>query len=170
MHATVPLVRGKSSGGKANVSANDKVKEMRSVTKTIETFVKKVVTVLPCESLSSVARAMDQHNVGAVVIAENRKPVGIITDRDLALQLGAHGVSPQTPVVKVMTSPVQTVARDDGVFDTTQAMMELRVRRLPVVDDDGELVGLVTLDDLLRVLSGELSSLVQGVKSEMAVK
>jgi signal-transduction protein with cAMP-binding, CBS, and nucleotidyltransferase domain len=139
-------------------------------TKTIETFVKKVVTVLPCESLSSVARAMEQHNVGAVVVAENRRPAGIVTDRDLALHLGAHGMSAQTPVLKIMTAPVNTANRDDGVFDATQAMMEYRVRRLPVVDDDGELVGIVTLDDLLKVLSGELSALIQGIKSEMEVK
>jgi len=143
---------------------------MSSTTKTIEAFLKKVITVLPSESLSSVARAMDQHNVGAVVIVENRKPVGIVTDRDIALHLGARGLLAQTPVRKVMTTPVKTVSRDDGVFDTTQAMMESGVRRLPVVDDYGELVGLVTLDDLLRVLSGELATLIQGIKSEMEVK
>lgn len=143
---------------------------MNSTTKTIETFVKKVITVLPGESLSSVARAMDQHNVGAVVIVENRKPVGIVTDRDLALHLGARGLLSQTPVVKMMTTPVKTASRDDGVFDATQAMMAFGVRRLPVVDDDGYLIGLVTLDDLLRVLSGELSTLIQGIKSEMEVK
>jgi CBS domain-containing protein len=142
---------------------------MRS-TKTIETFVKKVVTVLPCESLSSVARVVEQHNVGAVVVVENRRPAGIVTDRDLALQLGARGLPVQTPILKIMNAPVKTVTRDDGVFDATQSMMEYRVRRLPVVDDDGELVGIVTLDDVLKVLSGELSTLIQGIKSEMEVK
>jgi len=69
-----------------------------------------------------------------------------------------------------MSTPVMTVGRDDGVFDTTQSMMESGVRRLPVVDEDGRLVGLVTLDDLLRVLGRELSNLLDGIRSEMAVK
>jgi len=143
---------------------------MRAVTKTIETFVKQVVTASPDDTLASVARLMDRHNVGAVVLVENHKPVGIVTDRDLALELGARGLSPQAPARKAMHSPVQWVYRDDGVFDTTQALMEHGVRRLPVVDNDDELVGIVTLDDLLRVLSRELSNLSQGIKSEMEVK
>lgn len=137
---------------------------------TIESFVRKVVTANPWDSIAAIAGSMEQHNVGAVVIAENHKPVGIVTDRDLALRLGAHDVAPQTRAVTVMSKPVKTVHSDEGVFDTTQSMMEYGVRRLPVVDDDGELVGLVTLDDLLRVLSRELSNSSQSIKSEMEVE
>ncbi|HLN32228.1 MAG TPA: CBS domain-containing protein [Gemmataceae bacterium] len=138
--------------------------------KTIEKFVKRVVTAMPQETLAAVARLMEQHNVGAVVLAENHRPVGIVTDRDLALHIAAHGVPLQAPAARVMSTPVMTVGRDDGVFDTTQSMMESGVRRLPVVDEDGRLVGLVTLDDLLRVLGRELSNLLDGIRSEMAVK
>ena len=137
--------------------------------KTIEKFVKRVVTAMP-QTLAAVARLMEQHNVGAVVLAENHRPVGIVTDRDLALHIAAHGVPLQAPAARVMSTPVMTVGRDDGVFDTTQSMMESGVRRLPVVDEDGRLVGLVTLDDLLRVLGRELSNLLDGIRSEMAVK
>jgi CBS domain-containing protein len=140
---------------------------------TIEKFVKRVVTAKPQETLAAIARLMEQHNVGAVVLAEEHRPVGIVTDRDLALQvvgLVGHGVPLQTPAAQVMTAPVKTVGRDDGIFDTTQSMREYAVRRLPVVDNEGRLVGLVTLDDLLRVLSRELSNLVEGIRSEMAVK
>lgn len=143
---------------------------MAHAVKTIETFVKKVVTGAPTESLASVARAMEEHNVGAVVLVENHKPVGIITDRDLALRVVAHGLPPQTPVKNVMSTPVHTAYRDDGVFDTTQLMMDAGVRRLPVVDDTEELVGMVTLDDLLRVLSRELSNLIAGIKQEMEIR
>jgi CBS domain-containing protein len=137
---------------------------------TIEKFVKRVVTAKPQETLAAIARLMEQHNVGAVVLAEEHRPVGIVTDRDLALQVVGHGVPLQTPAAQVMTAPVKTVGRDDGIFDTTQSMREYAVRRLPVVDNEGRLVGLVTLDDLLRVLSRELSNLVEGIRSEMAVK
>jgi CBS domain-containing protein len=102
-------------------------------TKTIEKFVKPVVTSGPNESLASIASLMERRNVGAVVIVEGSRPV------------------------------------DDGIFDTTQTLRDEGVRRLPVVDDDGLLVGLVTLDDLLRVLSRELSNLAEGIRSEMEV-
>ncbi len=138
--------------------------------KIIEKFVKKVVTARPEDSLAAVARSMEQHNTGAVVITENHRPVGIITDRDLALELGAHGTPPQTHVVQVMKSPVETIGRDEGVFSATQSMKENQVRRLPAVDEDGRLVGIVTLDDVLRVMSRELSNVMEGIKPEMAVE
>jgi len=136
----------------------------------IEKFARKVVTAQPLQSLAEVARPMEQDNVGAVVIAENRRPVGILTDRDLALELGSRGISPKTPVVKVMNSPVQTVGVNANIFEITQLLREARVRRLPVVDEDGCLVGIVAIDDLLRVLSTELGNLIEGIASEMAVR
>ena len=135
----------------------------------VESFVKSVVTAAPEASLAAVARQMQERNVGAVVVVDGSKPVGILTDRDLALELGARGTSPHTPVVRVMTTPIQTVSGEEGVFAATQRMREANVRRLPVVDEDGCLVGIVTLDDLLRMLSRELSNLVEGIKPEFEV-
>ncbi len=137
---------------------------------TIEKFVKQVVTAGPRESLAAIAHQMERHNVGAVVIVEGQRPVGIVSDRDLALHVVARGRSAQTPVAEVMAAPVQTADRDAGVLDTTQAMREARVRRLPVVDEEDQLVGLVTLDDLLRVLSRELSNLAESIRTEMEVR
>jgi CBS domain-containing protein len=137
--------------------------------KTIERFLKKVFTAHPTDPLAAVAGCMEEHNVGAVVITEASRPVGIVTDRDLALELGARGVPPSTPVVRVMSTPVETISSDEGVFAATQRMMDCRVRRLPVVDDEGLLLGLVTLDDLLRLLSHEMANLTEGIKAELAV-
>jgi CBS domain-containing protein len=136
----------------------------------VETFMRKVVTATPTETLAAVARLMELHGVGAVVIAENQRPVGIVTDRDLALEFGARGTPPDTPVVKVMSTPVETVGLADGVFAITQALREYKVRRLPVVDEDGRLAGIVTLDDLLRLLASEFSNLLQSIEPEMKVK
>jgi CBS domain-containing protein len=135
----------------------------------IEDFAKPVLTAVPRDPLGVVARIMEQHNVGAVIVVENHRPVGILTDRDLALALGAGGATPQTPIAQVMTTPIETIAAGDGVFQATSVMRDHNVRRLAVVDDDGELVGIVTLDDLLRLLSRELSNLVEGIVPEMAV-
>jgi CBS domain-containing protein len=137
--------------------------------KYVEYFAKKVVTVIPEDSLQTAASLMEQHNVGAVVVVEQGKPVGILTDRDLALDLGARGTPLRTTVVRVMTTPVETIGNKDGVFAASAAMREARVRRLTVVDDDGRVVGIVTLDDLLRLLSRELANLVEGISPEMQV-
>ena len=122
------------------------------------------------ETLSSAARRMRDNNVGTLIIVEGRKPVGIITDRDLALALGAEGASPQTTVQCVMTTPVRTIPNGAGVFAATQCMRDAGVRRLPIVDQDGYLVGIVSLDDLLRLLGRELANLTDGIKHEMEMK
>jgi CBS domain-containing protein len=131
-------------------------------------FTKAVVTVGPQSPLSKAAQLMDEHNVGAIVVAEQGRPVGIVTDRDLALAVCAKGLSRDEHVQQDMTCPVTTIKQSDGVFKATQHMMEASVRRLPVVDDSGRLVGLVSLDDLLLLLSGELQNMAEGVRPEMA--
>jgi signal-transduction protein with cAMP-binding, CBS, and nucleotidyltransferase domain len=103
--------------------------------------------------------------VGAVVVTESDRPVGIITDRDLALAACVRGTSPDERVQSVMTCPVSTISKDEGVYSATQQMMEQAVRRLPVVDQSGSLVGLVSLDDLLLLLSRELQNMAEGSKS-----
>jgi CBS domain-containing protein len=135
-----------------------------------DVFAKKLVTAVPTETLSSVALRMREHNVGTVVIVEGQKPVGIVTDRDLALALGAQGVAPQDPVESVMTTPVRTIPEGAGTFAATQCMRDAGVRRLPIVDGEGRLVGMISLDDLLRFLGRELYNLAEGIKHEIDVK
>ncbi len=133
-------------------------------------FTKAVVTAAPGTALSAVARQMRDHNVGAVVIVEGQRPVGIITDRDVALALGAQGVSPDAPAEKVMARHVLAIPENTGIYTVTRFMREREVRRLPIVDREDRLVGMVTLDDLLRVVAGELCNLAEGIKREMEVK
>jgi CBS domain-containing protein len=133
-------------------------------------FIREVVTAGPKDSLAKVAKLMEQHNVGTVVVAEQDRPVGIVTDRDLALAVCGRGVSPEEHIQKVMTCPVSTMRHNEGIYKATQHMMELAVRRLPVVDEVGRLVGLVSLDDLLLLLSRELHNVAEGIRAESAVK
>ena len=133
-------------------------------------FTRNVVTAGPDEALAGIARRMQDHNVGTVVVIEGARPVGIITDRDLALALGARGLSPQAPVREVMTRHVLAVPEDTGVFTATRFIQDHKVRRLPVVDREDCLVGLVSLDDLLRWLARELSNLAEGIGPEVQVK
>jgi CBS domain-containing protein len=128
---------------------------------------RKAITVCPGDSLAKAAKLMEDEGVGAVVVTERSKPVGILTDRDLALATCVRGISPYNVVKTMMTSPVSTIRADEGVLDVTNLMMEQCVRRLPIVDDDGCLVGLVSADDLIPLLSHELSNIAEGIEGTL---
>ena len=132
-------------------------------------FNRKAVTAGPKDSLAKAAELMKEKNVGAIVVVEQDRPVGIITDRDLALALALHGALPGDPIQSRMMSPVETIRTDEGVYNVTQKMLELAVRRLPIVNHAGMLVGVVTLDDIIALLSRELRNVAEGVRSEVAV-
>jgi len=133
-------------------------------------FSKYVVTAAPQETLEAVALQMQKHNVGMVVVVEDRRPVGIVTDRDLALALAVQGAPPHAPVEGVMTRKVLAIPDEMDVFAATRFIRECGVRRLPIVDRDDRLVGVVTLDDLVRFLGAELQNLAAGIEAEMVVK
>jgi CBS domain-containing protein len=133
-------------------------------------FTRNVVIAAAEETLEAVALKMQEHNVGTIVVVEDRRPVGIVTDRDLALALGARRVSPNTEVQNVMTRHVLSIPEDTSIYTATKFMREREVRRLPIVDREDRLVGIVTLDDLLRFLGRELYNLAEGIKHEMEVK
>jgi CBS domain-containing protein len=130
-----------------------------------------VVAAVPDDSLAEVARGMLKHNVGTMVIVDDdRRPVGMVTDRDLVMALAVRELSPKTQVRKVMSPHVLAVVEDMSIDATTRSMKEHNVRRLPVVDKENRVVGIVTLDDLLRYLVRELQNLVDGIGPEMEVK
>jgi signal-transduction protein with cAMP-binding, CBS, and nucleotidyltransferase domain len=110
---------------------------------------------------------MKQAGVGEVVIAKNKRPIGIVTDRDLALAMANKGIAITERVHNVMTCPVDTLTSSDGVYDATRRMMELQVRRLPVVSPRGTLVGL-NLEELLLLLVHQLSHTSEGIKLRLS--
>ncbi len=136
----------------------------------IRDFAKTVVTARPGDDLRRVACLMDEHNVGSVVVVDRNRPAGIITDRDVALEVGVRGTALHAPASRVMTTPVETVSWTANLVEVTESMRDLKVRRLVVVDDDGQVTGIVTLDDLLEVLAGAMNNLVQGIGPEMMMK
>ena len=125
-----------------------------------------VVTTTPETRVSDVARMMRDRHVGSIVVVDGKRPVGILTDRDLAIRVVASGLAGETLVRDVMTSDPVCARDDSGLADAAQLMREHGVRRLPVLDAAGELVGVVTLDDLLALLGEELSSLAAAVGHE----
>jgi CBS domain-containing protein len=132
-------------------------------------FSKQPITAAPAATFASVVALMQKHNIGAVVITDGRRPVGIVTDRDVAIALGTQGFSPQSPVEKVMSRRVVAIPDDTGILGATTFIRRCEVRRLPVVDREDRLVGMVSLDDLLRVLAKELYNLAEGIRDEATV-
>ncbi|HVS11054.1 MAG TPA: CBS domain-containing protein [Planctomycetota bacterium] len=109
------------------------------------------------EPVRAAARRMESRNVGSlVVIDEAERPMGILTDRDLALRIVAGGLDADaTVVVQVMTPQPRTVSEDTPIEDALGLMRSASVRRLPVVDRKGRLVGVLSLDDILSLLAEE---------------
>jgi CBS domain-containing protein len=125
-----------------------------------------VVIVDRAESVREAARLMREHHVGDVVVVEEtaggKKPVGILTDRDIVIELVAEGVDLDAiSVGDAMSNELLILGESDELADTTTIMRARGVRRAPVVDNAGLLVGILTLDDILEVVAGELADLVR---------
>lgn len=125
-----------------------------------------VVTVEPSLTVAGVARVMGERSVGTVVVARDGKPVGILTDRDLVTRVLARGLDPaRTKAEDVMSHPLVTVSEKDEALRAATLMREAQVRRLPVLAEDGGLVGIIALDDLTYHLSRCYSEMAAAIAS-----
>jgi CBS domain-containing protein len=118
------------------------------------------------DSIFTAAKLMREHHVGSVVVVEDVddgvKPIGLLTDRDLVVEILAKELDAQAVTVgDVMSLEVITAKENDGVWVTLKRMRSQGIRRLPVTDDQGKLLGIVSVDDILELLVGELTDLVK---------
>jgi len=119
--------------------------------------VKPVVTASAQMTVDEAARSMRSKNVGALVVVNAGRPVGMLTDRDIAVEVVAKGLDPDAVRVgEVMHKKPITIRDDLGIFDAAKAFARTGVRRLPVVRKDGTLVGVLAVDDLIMLLGNEL--------------
>ena len=122
------------------------------------------VTVGPDETARAAAELLDRENLGCLIVAEKNRPVGIVTDRDLALELLTKRLDPGAVRVKEIAVPRPiTVEEDAPVAEAAQIIRRHGLRRLPVVDKKGELVGVIAADDLMQLVVGELVGLANAV-------
>jgi CBS domain-containing protein len=137
-------------------------------------MVRDVVTVKPETPIADCARLMRTHHVGSLVVTEaapagGAKPVGIVTDRDIVVDVLAVGLDANTLTASdIMVRPLATVETDEDAVDALARMRERGVRRLPAVDDLGRLAGIVTIDNVLEVLSEQLDGVVRVVRAEFS--
>ncbi len=132
---------------------------------------REVIIVHRDETTHAAAKLMRQHHVGDVIVVEDRAgvrvPVGIVTDRDLVVEIMATELDQATITVgDIMMQDLFTIKESAGVFESIQYMRRKTVRRLPIVNDDGGLVGILSLDDVLELLSEVLVDLSKLVRYE----
>jgi CBS domain-containing protein len=134
-------------------------------------LVEDIVTKLPVTieadaTITTAAHLMDEMVVGAVVVVDHGHLVGIVTDRDLALRAVARRLPPDARVDGVMSTELVTIGPEEDVGAALEIFRARPIRRLPVVDE-GRMVGMLTVDDLMIHLINDLSDLVAPVTGQV---
>lgn len=122
-------------------------------------------------TVAAAARLMRDQHVGALVVIEDTKPreraIGIVTDRDLVIEVLAMGLDPRTITVgDIMSSDLATVKTTESALDAAALMRSRGVRRLPVLDPAGRVVGILALDDLVELIADQLGEMARAVRAE----
>lgn len=143
------------------------------MTTTGEVCSRDVVYATRDTTVQAAAKLMRRFHVGTVVVADNeggrRSPVGIVTDRDVVVEVNAVDLNPNVITVgDIMAPGLVTVREEEGVLEAMEIMRFKSVRRLPVVDRAGDLVGIVSIDDLLEVLAAEMTGMARIAGRERA--
>jgi CBS domain-containing protein len=124
-------------------------------------------------TIEEAARLMRQHHVGTLVITDTAKgkriPVGIVTDRDIAVSVVATNLDPGVFTVgDLVTDDLVTAAENEGIFECIKEMRTNGIRRMPVVDLDGGLVGILSVDDVIELLAEEMGEVAKLISNEQA--
>ena len=113
-----------------------------------EVMTQDVEVLRPDETLRDAARAMADLDVGSLPVCDGRRLIGMITDRDITIRAVAEGKGGDTLVTEIMTDDVIWCTDTDSIDEVLQQMSDAQIRRIPVVDDDRNLVGIVALGDI----------------------
>ena len=108
-----------------------------------------IVSVDSSVTATNAAKMMEDTGVGAVIVLENNLPVGIVTDRDLAIKITAHSYPIDTPIRRIMSSPLISIDPNSDLWVASDLMSTRNIRKLPVIDDD-KVVGILTSSDLVK--------------------
>lgn len=126
---------------------------------------KDVVMASPESSVVEAARLMEERNVGSIIVTEEERPVGIVTDRDITLRVIAQGKKPEETTIRdVMTPDPVTLNGNMEIFEAIEYVTREGIRRLPIVESDGRLVGIITLDDVIGILGKEMSNVSEAIE------
>ena len=127
-----------------------------------------VRSIDPNETVYEALRQMAEHGIGALLVLEDRDPVGLFSERDYARKLALQGLrSRETPVRAIMSSPVLTISPDASVQHGLSMMTESFIRHLPVVDGSG-VIGMVSIGDLVKAVIQDQQALIEQLESYLA--
>jgi CBS domain-containing protein len=135
-----------------------------------------VVTVRPGEDLVTAARLMREEHVGYLVVAEAHpdgalEPVGVLTDRDIVVAVVAREVDARSlTVADVMTRKPMLVEEKESIESALRKMREIGVRRMPVVDPLRRLCGVLAVDDVIDLVSGQLANIAASIRNEQRIE
>ena len=134
-------------------------------------MIKDVTSLPPTASVLDAAKFMADMNVGSVIVMKDNSPSGFLTDRDIVTKVLAQGKDPKTTKIsEIMVTTVVTISEDKGIFDVTKLMSAHGIRRVPVVDSIGKLVGVIALDDVLVLLGKEMQNIAAALRTELGMK
>ncbi|HWI13853.1 MAG TPA: CBS domain-containing protein [Burkholderiales bacterium] len=125
----------------------------------------------PDTPLQDVAKMMLDNDCGAIPVCDEGKPVGVVSDRDIAIRAVAEGRNPiEMTASEIMSSPVETVTEDTSIDDLLDLMEDKQIRRVVVVDDDGAVCGIVAQADIAEYASDEVAEVVQEISEPQGSK
>ena len=132
-----------------------------------DVMTREVQTVTPDQTAQEAANFMLREDAGSMPVSDGGKLIGMITDRDITVRGIAKGYGPETLVRELMTDDIICARIDDDVEEVAMRMSEAQVRRLPVLDENEQLCGIVSLGDLSRETEGEVAHhALEGVSAE----
>lgn len=136
--------------------------------RTIDRVRRSGIGIGPERTVREAAAIMDSAGIGALIVLDGDRPVGIVTDRDLVRRALARGYPPDSRVDAVMTVPVFTIDADADVHEAYRLFRAHGIRRLAVVREGGAFMGMISVDDLLIDLAGDLADLAGPIIAETA--
>ncbi|HHV7518677.1 TPA: CBS domain-containing protein [Burkholderia orbicola] len=128
------------------------------MTRVSEVMTRDAATIGPTQSLREAARLMNDLNVGALPVCDGTRLIGMLTDRDIVVRAVSMGVPPDEAVEGVVSGPANWCYEDDDISAVQKKMEDAQIRRVPVVDRQKRLVGIVALGDLASAADGAMSS------------
>ncbi|MDH3780338.1 MAG: CBS domain-containing protein [Nitrosopumilus sp.] len=128
------------------MNSSDPIQQKTWVKQIMNNFVVSVDSSVPA---TDAAKMMEDTGVGSIVVLDNNLPVGIVTNRDFAIKITAHSYPIDTPVRRIMSSPLISIDPDSDLWVASDLMSTRNVKKLPVIDDD-KVVGMLTSSDLVK--------------------
>lgn len=158
-----PQVQGQIGGASPQQASGTRFLEPTAVDDVVRT---EVYTAERDTDVSTIVEDMRELDVGSAVVVEDETPIGIVTDRTIALALADDPDVVERTVEALVEGEVVSAMEGTDVFEVLDTMSDESIRRIPVVDEEGRLVGIVALDDILLLLESQLETVAETVRSQ----